>query len=145
MLVRAMSCLACAAIGVCLPVSAQGEGQPDADAFAVALEYSAAPGCPDVNDFKAIVIGRLGYGEMRIRRNSQVTAWSCAKPTHPSGHAASKRTVGRPTRPVDAGCGLSWEIPDAAGSRPRTIRRAARPSKSWRIPHGNRKARGMNR
>jgi hypothetical protein len=65
MLVRAMSCLACAAIGVCLPVSAQGEGQPDADAFAVALEYSAAPGCPDVNDFKAIVIGRLGYDAFR--------------------------------------------------------------------------------
>jgi hypothetical protein len=29
--------------------------------FVVALEYAAGPGCPDVTDFKAVVITRLGY------------------------------------------------------------------------------------
>jgi len=64
MIVRAMSCFACAA-AVCVPLLAQGETQADAGTFAVALEYAAAPGCPDVSEFKAIVAGRLGYDAFR--------------------------------------------------------------------------------
>src|ERR1035437_1529306 len=64
MIVGALGCFACAA-AVCVPLFAQGENQADAGTFAVALEYAAAPGCPGVSDFKAIVAGRLGYDAFR--------------------------------------------------------------------------------
>ncbi len=64
MIVGALGCFACAA-AVCVPLFAQGENQADAGAFAVALEYAAAPRCPGVSDFKAIVAGRLGYDAFR--------------------------------------------------------------------------------
>jgi hypothetical protein len=65
MIVRAVSFLACAAAAVCMPLPAPGENRADAGAIAVALEYSAVPGCPDVSDFKSIVVGRLGYDAFR--------------------------------------------------------------------------------
>ena len=44
MIVRAMSCLACAAVGVCMPTLAQGQGQADAGGSARAPSLgSTAP------------------------------------------------------------------------------------------------------
>jgi hypothetical protein len=61
---RRMSRLACAAT-LCIPLLARAEGQPGTAALVVTLEYGAAPDCPDAGDFKAIVIGRLGYDAFR--------------------------------------------------------------------------------
>ena len=65
MTLRVASRFVCAAAAVCVPLPAQGDGQSNGVAFAVALEYAAAPGCPEVSDFKAIVNGRLGYDGFR--------------------------------------------------------------------------------
>jgi len=95
MIVRAMSCLACVAAGVCLPAVAQGESQADAGAFAVALEYSAAPGCPDVNDFKAIVVGRLGYDAFRGDARERVLVEIAAHGGSFEGHIERRNAEGR--------------------------------------------------
>lgn len=60
MTVQALGCFVCVA-AACLPLRAHGEGEADAGPFAVALEYASVPGCPDVGEFKAIVLDRLGY------------------------------------------------------------------------------------
>jgi hypothetical protein len=60
MIARRTGVLACAA-AVCVPLVAHGERQSGIGALAVALEYAAAPNCPDAGEFKAIVVGRLGY------------------------------------------------------------------------------------
>jgi hypothetical protein len=71
MVVRAMSGFACVA-AVCMPLLAHGEGEADAGALVVALDYSAAPGCPDASDFKAIVLGRLGYDPFHANASDRV-------------------------------------------------------------------------
>ena len=55
---------ACAA-ALCIPLLAQAAGRDEAGPLVVALEYGAAADCPDASDFKAIVIGRLGYDAFR--------------------------------------------------------------------------------
>jgi hypothetical protein len=52
--------LVCAG-AICLVLLAPAERPARAASFTVALQYAAAPGCPDVTDFKAMVITRLGY------------------------------------------------------------------------------------
>ena len=56
--------IACAA-ALLLPLPAQGESPADGKPPAPSLEYAAAPDCPDVDDFRAIVNGRLGYDAFR--------------------------------------------------------------------------------
>jgi hypothetical protein len=56
---------ACCAAFVCLPLLARGESQPDTNRFAVALEYAAASGCPDIGHFESTVSERLGYDAFR--------------------------------------------------------------------------------
>ena len=110
MMVRAMGCLACAAAGVCMPILAQGEGQADVGAFAVALEYSAAPGCPDVNDFKAIVVSRLGYDVFRAVARDRVLVDIALRGGSFEGHIERRDAEGRwagdrtfPSRSDDCG------------------------------------------
>jgi hypothetical protein len=110
MIVRAMICLACAAAGICFPILAQGEGQPDAGAFAVALEYSAAPGCPDMNNFKAIVVGRLGYDAFRGDARDRVIVDIASRGSSFEGHIERRNAEGRwagdrtfPSRSGDCG------------------------------------------
>jgi hypothetical protein len=110
MILRAMGCLACAAAVICIPMRAQSEGQSDDGAFAVALEYSAAPGCPDVNDFKAIVIGRLGYDAFRGDARDRVLVDITSRGGSFSGHIERRNAEGRwagdrsfPSRSDDCG------------------------------------------
>jgi len=42
-------------------VVARAEGGAKVTPFAVRIDYRAGEGCPEVSDFKAVVIGRLGY------------------------------------------------------------------------------------
>jgi hypothetical protein len=44
-----------------MPVAARAENGAGDGTFAVALEYAAPPGCPEIGDLEAIVDGRLGY------------------------------------------------------------------------------------
>ena len=46
---------------VCLSPFRSAESQPLAPTFTVSLEYKAAPTCPDVSEFKAGVIAKVGY------------------------------------------------------------------------------------
>jgi len=65
--VRVMGLFACAA-ALCVPLIARGEGQAETSTtsgLAVALDYTAPADCFAVDDFKAIVVGRLGYGAFR--------------------------------------------------------------------------------
>jgi hypothetical protein len=71
MTVRAIGCFVCVA-AVCLPLLAHGEGEADAGAFAVALEYASVHGCPDVSEFKAIVLDRLGYDPFLVNAPDRV-------------------------------------------------------------------------
>ena len=110
MIVRAMSCLACAAAGVCMPIVARGESQADARAFAAALEYFAAPGCPDVNEFKAIVVGRLGYDVFRSDARDRVLVDIAPRGSAFEGHIERRNAEGRwagdrtfPSRSEDCG------------------------------------------
>jgi hypothetical protein len=50
---------------MCVPLLAHGEGQADSSALAVTLDYVAPADCLDVDAFKAIVVGRLGYDAFR--------------------------------------------------------------------------------
>jgi len=52
--------LVCAAT-LCLPLLAPAQARADAGPISVALDYTALSECPDAGDFKALVIGRLGY------------------------------------------------------------------------------------
>ena len=56
--------LACAA-ALCLPWLAQAEARDGGAPLVVALAYAAVPDCPDESEFKAIVMGRLGYNAFR--------------------------------------------------------------------------------
>jgi len=110
MLVRALCCLACAAVGVCIPALTRGEGQPDGGTTAVALEYSAAPGCADVNDFKAIVVGRLGYDVFRGEAKDRVLVHIASRGNSFEGHIERRNAEGRwagdrtfPSRSDDCG------------------------------------------
>ena len=110
MIVRAMSGLACAAAVVCLPLLAQGESRADAGAFAVALEYAAAPGCPDASDFKAIVAGRLGYDAFRENAPDRVLVDIASRGSAFEGHIERRNAEGRwagdrtfPSRSDDCG------------------------------------------
>jgi hypothetical protein len=110
MIVRAMGCLACAAAVTCLPIRAQGKSQADAGAFAVALEYSAAPGCPDVSAFKAIVVGRLGYDAFRDDARDRFLVDIAARGGSFEGHIERRDAEGRwagdrtfPSRSDDCG------------------------------------------
>jgi hypothetical protein len=110
MIVRAMGRLVCAAAAICIPMRAQSEGQADAGTFAVALEYSAAPGCADVNDFKAIVIGRLGYDAFRGDARDRVLVDIASRGNSFEGHIERRNAEGRwagdrtfPSRSDDCG------------------------------------------
>ena len=110
MIVRAISCLACAAASICFPILAQGEGHPNAGAIAVALEYSAAPGCPDVNNFKAIVVGRLGYDAFHEDARDRVIVDIASRGSAFEGHIERRNSEGRwagdrtfPSRSGDCG------------------------------------------
>jgi hypothetical protein len=110
MMFRAMSCFACAAAAVCIPLLAQGENQADAGAFAVALEYAAAPGCPDVSDFKAIVVGRLGYDAFRENAPDRVVVDIASRGSAFEGRIEWRNAEGRwagdrtfPSRSDDCG------------------------------------------
>jgi hypothetical protein len=46
---------------ICGSLLAAAEGRARAAAFSVSLEYVAGPDCPDVADFKAVVVARLGH------------------------------------------------------------------------------------
>jgi hypothetical protein len=50
---------------VCSPLLARAESAGAPAIFPVALEYTTDPACPDLDAFKAIVIGRLGYDPFR--------------------------------------------------------------------------------
>jgi len=56
--------LACAVV-LCFALPARAESSNGAKPLTVVLEYIAAPDCPDVNDFRAIIDGRLGYDPFR--------------------------------------------------------------------------------
>jgi hypothetical protein len=93
-----------------MPTLAQGQGQADAGAFAVALEYSAAPGCPDVNEFKAIVVGRLGYDVFRVDARDRVLVDIASRGSAFEGHIERRNAEGRwagdrtfPSRSEDCG------------------------------------------
>jgi hypothetical protein len=110
MILRAMGCLACAAAVICIPMRAQSEGQSDDGAFAVALEYSAAPGCADENDFKAIVVGRLGYEAFRADAQDRVLVDIVSRGKAFEGHIERRNAEGRwagdrtfPSRSDDCG------------------------------------------
>jgi hypothetical protein len=110
MIVRAMGRLAWAAAMICIPMRAQGEGQSDDGAFAVALEYSAAPGCADENDFKAIVVGRLGYDAFRADARDRVLVDIATRGKTFEGHIERRNAEGRwagdrtfPSRSDDCG------------------------------------------
>jgi uncharacterized membrane protein len=62
--VRVLGSFACAA-ALCVPRIAHGEGPAENPALAVALDYAAPGDCFDADDFKSIVIGRLGYEAFR--------------------------------------------------------------------------------
>src|SRR4051794_125658 len=51
----------CAAAALCIPRLAHAEADKEAPKFAVALEYAADPGCPAIDELKAVVVGRLRY------------------------------------------------------------------------------------
>jgi len=109
MMLRALCCLACAA-GVCIPAFTRGEGQSDGGTAAVALEYSAAPGCADVNDFKAIVVGRLGYDAFRGDAKDRVLVHIASRGNSYEGHIERRNAEGRwagdrtfPSRSDDCG------------------------------------------
>jgi hypothetical protein len=59
-LARPIACAVAAAVAI-LPAAARPDNAP----LAVTLDYAVAPGCPDVSEFKSIVVGRLGYGAFR--------------------------------------------------------------------------------
>ena len=59
MIVGRRGALVCAVVSI--PLLARAEPPAAAAPLAVALEYEAAPACPDIDDFKAVVIGRLGW------------------------------------------------------------------------------------
>lgn len=63
--------LACAA-AVCVTLLAQGDGRASTGALTVALDYAAASTCPEVGEFKAIVVGRLGYDAFREDASDRV-------------------------------------------------------------------------
>ena len=72
-----------------------GEGQVDAGALAVALEYSVAPGCPDANDFKAIVVGRLGYDVFRGDARDRILVNIASRGSAFEGHIERRNAEGR--------------------------------------------------
>jgi len=141
MIVRAMSCLACAAVGVCMPTLAQGQGQADAGGSALALEYSAAPGCPDVNDFKAIVVGRLGYDVFRGDARDRVLVDIASRGSAFEGHIERRNAEGGwagdrtfPSRSDDCGelgramafaLALQIQLSATAGASPGATKSAA--------------------
>jgi hypothetical protein len=109
MTARAMGCLACAT-AVCIPLLGRGEPQAGPEAFAVALEYAAAPGCPDVTDFKAIVNGRLGYDAFREDAPDRVLVDIASRGTAFEGRIERRNAEGRwagdrtfPSRSSDCG------------------------------------------
>ena len=53
--------LMCAAAALCMPRLAHAEADQEPPKFAVALEYAADPGCPPIDELKAVVVGRLRY------------------------------------------------------------------------------------
>lgn len=65
MIVGRTSWLACCAAIVTFPFCARAAGYPGTGTLPVTLEYDAVPGCPEVRDFKAVVVGRLGYDPFR--------------------------------------------------------------------------------
>jgi hypothetical protein len=97
---------------------AQSEGHPDAGAFAVALEYSAAPGCADVNDFKAIVVGRLGYDAFREDARDRVIVDIASRGNSFEGTSSGAtlkdggRAIGRsrPAATTAASSGAPWPL-----------------------------------
>jgi hypothetical protein len=95
---------------ICIPKHAQSEGQSDDGAFAVALEYSAAPGCAEENDFKAIVVGRLGYDAFRADARDRVIVDIASRGKFFEGHIERRNAEGRwagdrtfPSRSDDCG------------------------------------------
>jgi hypothetical protein len=64
--------LACAAL-LCVPLLGQTEARADTVPLAVAFSYAAVPDCPEASEFKAIVIGRLGYDPFREDAPPHVT------------------------------------------------------------------------
>jgi len=95
MMVRALCCLACAAAGMSMPPIARGEGQPDGGMAVVALEYSAAPGCADVNAFKTIVVGRLGYDAFHADAKDRVLVQIASRGNSYEGHIERRNAEGR--------------------------------------------------
>jgi hypothetical protein len=65
--------LACAAT-LCASLLAQAAAQDDAGPLVVTLDYAALPGCPDGSEFRAIVVGRLGYDPFRESAPNRVIA-----------------------------------------------------------------------
>jgi hypothetical protein len=50
---------------LCVALLGQAEARADTLPLSVAFEYAAVPDCPEASEFKAIVIGRLGYDPFR--------------------------------------------------------------------------------
>lgn len=63
MIVGRRGALVCAVVSI--PLLARAEPPAAAAPLAVALEYEATPSCPDVDEFKTVVMGRLGYDPFR--------------------------------------------------------------------------------
>ena len=97
MLLRVVSVFVCAA-AMCMPRLARGEGQATTSALAVVLDYAAAHGCPGVEDFKAIVVGQLGYDAFREDAASHVLVR-----IEPLGHALEGRIEWRNAKGTWAG------------------------------------------
>ncbi len=60
------------ALAVCALLLAMGQSRAGQEAPAVALEYSAVSECPDAAEFRATVVGRLGYDAFREGVSSRV-------------------------------------------------------------------------
>ena len=57
---------------LCLWLLRPSEAQAEAAAFAITLEYTAAPGCPDVAEFEAMLIARVGHDPFSERAQRHV-------------------------------------------------------------------------
>jgi hypothetical protein len=109
MTVRAWAQLACA-VAMCIPLLAHAEGPASPVPLVVALEYQAAPECPNAGEFKAIVTGRLGYNAIDDTAGRRVSVDIASRGRSFEGHIEWRDAGGRwagdrflPSRSGDCG------------------------------------------
>ncbi len=72
MILRCIGRFVGAVVAVFMSLLAPAEVRASVDPLAVSLEYDASNGCPGVDDFKVIVIRRLGYDPFRTSAPDRV-------------------------------------------------------------------------